>query len=133
MGWGSRSSGSSHTVLRVGSIFRGAVSKTVVACPPLCCDGYALCIINSYLSPAHIVRYYQSYRFASSQEGGGQWMSLDAEQIMENGVVVGTRNPTGDYLLIDCRFELPYGTFPNGSPFFCGRGLYRWIKKGERE
>lgn len=43
------------------------------------------------------------------QEGIGQWMSLDAEQIMENGVVVGTRNPTGDYLLIDCRFELPYG------------------------
>ena len=37
-------------------------------------------------------------------------MSLDAEQIMENGVVVGTRNPTGDYLLIDCRFEMPYGT-----------------------
>lgn len=28
---------------------------------------------------------------------------------MENGVVVGTRNPTGDYLLLDCRFELPYG------------------------
>jgi hypothetical protein len=45
----------------------------------------------------------------SKQEGTGQWMSLDAEQIMENGVVVGTRNPTGDYLLIDCRFELPYG------------------------
>jgi hypothetical protein len=36
-------------------------------------------------------------------------MSLDAEQIMQNGVVVGTRNPTGDYLLLDCRFELPYG------------------------
>ena len=40
-------------------------------------------------------------------------MSLDAEQIMENGVVVGTRNPTGDYLLIDCRFELPYGEWNN--------------------
>lgn len=36
-------------------------------------------------------------------------MPLDAEQIMQNGVVVGTRNPTGDYLLLDCRFELPYG------------------------
>ena len=39
----------------------------------------------------------------------GEWMSLDAEQIVQNGIVVGTRNPTGDYLLIDCRFELPYG------------------------
>lgn len=36
-------------------------------------------------------------------------MSLDAEQIMEQGVVVGTRNPTGDHILLDCRFELPYG------------------------
>ena len=36
-------------------------------------------------------------------------MSLDAEQIMEEGVVVGTRNPTGDFLLLDCRFEMPYG------------------------
>ena len=45
------------------------------------------------------------------QEGSGQWIPLDAEQVMENGVVVGTRNPTGDYLMLDCRFELPYGEF----------------------
>ncbi|XP_045034176.1 protein unc-13 homolog B isoform X3 [Daphnia magna] len=50
----------------------------------------------------------QQVPYSNEQEGIGQWMSLDAEQIMENGVVVGTRNPTGDYLLIDCRFELPY-------------------------
>ncbi|KAI9552024.1 hypothetical protein GHT06_022361 [Daphnia sinensis] len=53
----------------------------------------------------------------SNEEGVGQWMSLDAEQIMENGVVVGTRNPTGDYLLIDCRFELPYAGLSEDSDY----------------
>lgn len=43
------------------------------------------------------------------QEGSGQWVSLDAELVMRDGEVVGTKNPTGDSLLIDCRFELPFG------------------------
>ena len=55
---------------------------------------------------------------AGPQEGSGQWIPLDAEQVMENGVVVGTRNPTGDYLLLDCRFELPYGEFICSLGFF---------------
>lgn len=38
-------------------------------------------------------------------------MSLDAELEMSDGVVTGTRCPTGHYLLIDARFELPFGKF----------------------
>lgn len=36
-------------------------------------------------------------------------MSLDAELVMMGGEVVGTKNPTGHSLLVDCRFELPFG------------------------
>ncbi|XP_017778411.1 PREDICTED: protein unc-13 homolog B isoform X14 [Nicrophorus vespilloides] len=45
----------------------------------------------------------------SNEEGGGQWLSLDAELVMRDGEVVGTKNPTGNTLLVDCRFELPFG------------------------
>jgi hypothetical protein len=43
------------------------------------------------------------------QEGTGQWLSLEAELVMRDGEVVGTKNPTGHSLLVDCRFELPFG------------------------
>jgi len=43
------------------------------------------------------------------QDGEGDWVSLDAELEMSDGVVTGTRCPTGHYLLIDARFELPFG------------------------
>lgn len=36
-------------------------------------------------------------------------MSLEAELVMRDGEVVGTKMPTGDSLLVDCRFELPFG------------------------
>ena len=45
------------------------------------------------------------------QEGDGQWLSLDSEIIMHNGVVAGTRYPTGHSILIDARFELPNGKY----------------------
>ncbi|KAH0817754.1 hypothetical protein GEV33_005037 [Tenebrio molitor] len=45
----------------------------------------------------------------SLQEGNGQWLSLEAELVMRDGEVVGTKNPTGHSLLVDCRFELPFG------------------------
>lgn len=38
-------------------------------------------------------------------------MSLDAELVMMDGEVVGTKNPTGHSLLVDCRFELPFGKY----------------------
>ncbi|XP_069948165.1 protein unc-13 homolog A isoform X15 [Cherax quadricarinatus] len=45
----------------------------------------------------------------SNEEGEGRWYDLDAERVMENGEVKGTANPTGDSLLLECRFELPWG------------------------
>jgi hypothetical protein len=43
------------------------------------------------------------------QEGEGKWLSLDSELIMRNGEVIGTQAPTGHSVLVDARFELPYG------------------------
>lgn len=49
-----------------------------------------------------------SYNSATSQE---KWYQLDMEVILMNGEVAGTRNPTGHMILLDCRFELPFGDF----------------------
>lgn len=46
------------------------------------------------------------------QEGScQQWLVLEAELVMRDSEVVGTKNPTGHSLLVDCRFELPFGEF----------------------
>lgn len=45
------------------------------------------------------------------QEGNGQWLSLDAELVMTEGEVIGTKVATGHSLLVDCRFELPFGEY----------------------
>ncbi|XP_050429700.1 protein unc-13 homolog B isoform X4 [Adelges cooleyi] len=47
----------------------------------------------------------------SNEDGDGDWVSLDAELEMSDGVVCGTRCPTGHFLLIDARFELPFGPY----------------------
>lgn len=47
--------------------------------------------------------------FCVFQEGDGKWLSLDSELIMRNGEVIGTQTPTGHSVLVDARFELPYG------------------------
>ncbi|XP_056632354.1 uncharacterized protein LOC130442346 [Diorhabda sublineata] len=44
----------------------------------------------------------------SNEEGNGQWRSLEAELVMRDGEVIGTKMPTGHSLLLDCRFELPF-------------------------
>ena len=38
------------------------------------------------------------------------WLPLDADLIMDNGEVVGTANTTGHMILLDIRFEVPYGS-----------------------
>lgn len=43
------------------------------------------------------------------QDGCGHWVSLDSELEMRAGEVCGTKTPTGHSLLLDCRFELPFG------------------------
>ena len=47
--------------------------------------------------------------FVHLKEGEGKWLSLDAELIMRNGEPIGTQCPTDHHVLIDARFELPYG------------------------
>lgn len=46
-----------------------------------------------------------------NDDGGGvcKWYSVDAELVLMNGEVSGTRDPTGHMILLDLRFELPYG------------------------
>lgn len=44
----------------------------------------------------------------SSEAASGQWVSLDAELEAVDGVPISTKTPTGHFLLIDYRFELPF-------------------------
>lgn len=43
------------------------------------------------------------------QEGQGEWLLLDAEVLMKADEIYGTKNPTPHRLLLDTRFELPFG------------------------
>ncbi|RWS16439.1 protein unc-13 A-like protein [Dinothrombium tinctorium] len=44
----------------------------------------------------------------ATEVGEGQWISLDAELVMNEGEVCGTHTPTGHILLIEAHFEPPY-------------------------
>lgn len=44
-----------------------------------------------------------------SQEGPGQWLTLDSNAIMAENEICGTKDPTFHRLLLDTRFELPLG------------------------
>lgn len=48
---------------------------------------------------------YNQYDYPTGFE---QWFNIDAEQIIQNGEVQGTRVPTGHMLLLDLHFELPF-------------------------
>lgn len=50
------------------------------------------------------------------QEGPGQWRSLDSEVLMREDVICGTTNPTPHQVLLDTRFELPFGTLVALTP-----------------
>jgi len=39
-------------------------------------------------------------------------VSLDSEMVMKNGEPIGSQSPTGHYVLLDTRFELPSGELP---------------------
>lgn len=45
----------------------------------------------------------------------GQWYPIDMDLILMDGEVSGTKNPTGHMILLDCRFELPFGMDFNNS------------------
>ncbi|KAL8204128.1 UNVERIFIED_CONTAM: Protein unc-13 B [Gekko kuhli] len=45
----------------------------------------------------------------SDEEGPGEWSTLEAEVLLKDQEVCGTRNPTPHKILLDARFELPFG------------------------
>jgi C2 domain len=49
---------------------------------------------------------YSQYDYPNSFE---QWFNIDTEQVLVNGEVGGTRDPTGHSLLLDLHFEMPFG------------------------
>lgn len=49
----------------------------------------------------------------STAETQGQWYQLDMDLILMEGEVAGTKNPTGHMILLDCRFEQPFGSYLN--------------------
>lgn len=49
---------------------------------------------------------YNQYNYPAAYE---QWYNIDADVVMVNGEVGGTRDPTGHMLLLDLHFEMPFG------------------------
>ncbi|TRY65283.1 hypothetical protein DNTS_015442, partial [Danionella cerebrum] len=48
----------------------------------------------------------------SEEEGPGEWIFLDSEVLMKADEIYGTKNPTPHRVLLDTRFELPFGVRP---------------------
>uniref|UniRef100_A0A1I7VAJ2 Transthyretin-like family protein n=1 Tax=Loa loa TaxID=7209 RepID=A0A1I7VAJ2_LOALO len=46
-----------------------------------------------------------------NEAGPGKWLQIDQELETRNGQTVGTSRPTGHSVLVDVRFELPYGLY----------------------
>ncbi|XP_036186361.1 protein unc-13 homolog B isoform X1 [Myotis myotis] len=44
----------------------------------------------------------------SNEEGPGEWSTLEAETLMKDDEICGTKNPTPHKILLDTRFELPF-------------------------
>ncbi|XP_076336615.1 uncharacterized protein LOC143239442 [Tachypleus tridentatus] len=52
----------------------------------------------------------------SNEVGEGQWLSLDAELVMNEGDIIGTKTPTGHSILVEAHFELPFDLEGTDSP-----------------
>uniref|UniRef100_A0A669CIH7 Unc-13 homolog Ba (C. elegans) n=1 Tax=Oreochromis niloticus TaxID=8128 RepID=A0A669CIH7_ORENI len=53
----------------------------------------------------------------SDEEGPGEWTSLDSEVLMREDEICGTTNPTPHQVLMDTRFELPFGLYIYANTF----------------
>uniref|UniRef100_A0A3Q3ITQ6 Unc-13 homolog B n=1 Tax=Monopterus albus TaxID=43700 RepID=A0A3Q3ITQ6_MONAL len=60
----------------------------------------------------------------SEEEGSGEWIILDAEVLMKEDEIYGTKNPTPHRVLLDTHFELPFD-IPNDEAQY-------WTSKLER-
>ncbi|KAI8480793.1 Protein unc-13 C [Branchiostoma belcheri] len=58
----------------------------------------------------------------SSEEGPGDWYSLDADVLMKNDVISGTKTPTNHQIMLDMRFEVPYN-IPDEEAFLLQQKL----------
>nr|XP_015218054.1 PREDICTED: protein unc-13 homolog B isoform X8 [Lepisosteus oculatus] len=58
-------------------------------------------MVGTVWIPLHSIR-------QSDEEGPGEWAALDAEVLMKEDEIYGTKNPTPHRILLDTRFELPF-------------------------
>ena len=67
-------------------------------------------LIGVHYMPLYSVQY-------NDVPGPGKWVQIDQDLETRNGQTVGTCNPTGHSVLVDVRFELPFGgRFHKSSP-----------------
>lgn len=57
----------------------------------------------------HLLLFLSCFAVLLFQEGPGKWTSLDSEVLMREDEICGTTNPTPHQVLLDTRFELPFG------------------------
>lgn len=63
-----------------------------------------------YLAIPLVEQNHSNYLSSSpSQEGPGEWLTLDSHVIMTDNEISGTKDPTFHRILLDTRFELPLG------------------------
>ena len=74
----------------------------------------AFCLPSSPLSLS-----LHPFSFSIRQEGPGEWTSLDSEVLMREDEICGTTNPTPHQVLLDARFELPFGMQPCTNTLVC--------------
>ncbi|MBN3324157.1 UN13B protein, partial [Atractosteus spatula] len=58
-------------------------------------------MVGTVWIPLHSIR-------QSDEEGPGEWAALDAEVLMKEDEIYGTKSPTPHRILLDTRFELPF-------------------------
>ncbi|XP_075696032.1 protein unc-13 homolog B isoform X4 [Rhinoderma darwinii] len=67
-----------------------------------------------------------------SDEGPGEWAALEAEVLMKDDEICGTRNPTLHKILLDARFELPFD-IPEEEAKYWTKKLVQLNTLGEAE
>ncbi|XP_072269659.1 protein unc-13 homolog B isoform X5 [Pyxicephalus adspersus] len=68
----------------------------------------------------------------SDEEGPGEWSALEAEVLMKDDEICGTRNPTVHRILLDTRFELPFD-IPEEEARYWTKKLEQMNSLGEAE
>lgn len=67
----------------------------------------------------------------SAGPGLGKWLQIDQELETRNGEPIGTSKPTGHSLLVDVRFELPFGKLLFGQSWHTSLSSFLLLFFGE--